>query len=122
MSVATPQDVRDLIDTDLSDTEIQAYIDDAAIENELVNDVSEQSTELTRMIEERYAAYLIRAVRERSKSSLSQESASLEYDGVPLEELRRLVARVDPSGELTGITTDSNRTITATDMEDKNGD
>lgn len=117
MSVATPGDVRDLIETDLSDEEIQAYLDDAAAENEIVNDVSEQSEEQQRLIEERYAAYLIRAVRERSRSSLSQESASVEFDGVPLDELRRLVARVDPSGELTGITRDSDRHVTSTAEE-----
>lgn len=114
MSVATPSDVRDLIDTDLSDQEIQAYLDDAATENKIVNDVSEQTEEQKRLIEERYAAYLIRAVRERSRSSLSQESGSVEFDGVPLDELRRLVNRVDPSGELAGISRDSDRYITST--------
>lgn len=115
MSTATPANVKDLISTDLSNSKIQAYLDDAATENELVNDVSEQSTELTRLIEERYAAFLIRAVRERAKSDLSQESASVSYDGSSLEELRRLVQRVDPSGELaSSVIRDTDRFTTST--------
>lgn len=114
MATATPADVKDLIDIDLSDSEIQAYIDDAATENGLVNDVSQQSTEQQRLIEERYAAFMIRAVRARAKSSLSQESASVEYDGSSLDELRRMVQRVDPSGELAGPNRDTDRFVTST--------
>lgn len=114
MSIATPSDVRDLIDTDLDDSEIQAYIDDAAAENELVNDVSEMDADRQRMIEERYAAFLIRSLRDRAKTDLSQESASVSYDGSSLDELRKLVRRVDPSGELAGPARDTDRNVTST--------
>lgn len=114
MSIATPTDVKDLISTNLTDDEIQAYLDDAATENGIVNDVSQMDDSQIRLIEERYAAFLIRAVRERAKTDLSQESASVSYDGSSLDELRRLVQRVDPSGELAGPNRDTDRTITST--------
>lgn len=114
MAEATPSDVRAVISTDLSDSEIQSYIDDAQFANEEANDTAEMSTEHIRQLEKYLAAFLIRSFRERAKTDLSQESASVSYDGSALSELRKKIKRLDPSGELAGLRRDSDRFITST--------
>lgn len=114
MAEATPSDVRSAISTDLSDSEIQSYIDDAQFQNEQKNDTGEMTTKHIRQLEKYYAAYLIRAFRDRALSSGSKESTSLDYDGSALSELRNYVDDLDPSGELAGLRRDSDRFVTST--------
>lgn len=112
MSLATPEDVRNIIDTDLSDSEIQGYLDMAAAEIDLLDE--EMSDSRRQLLEARYAAYLIVALRDREKTSLSQESASVSWESSVLDTLQMLVDQIDPSGELVGITRDSDRYVTST--------
>lgn len=114
MAEATPSNVRSVISTDLSDSEIQSYIDDAVFANEQANDTAEMSTEHIRQLEKYLAAFLIRGVRDRALSSGNKESTSLDYDGSALSELRKKIKRLDPSGELAGLRRDSDRFVTST--------
>lgn len=108
--IASASDVRDEIDTSLSDLEITPYIDDAAFENEMYNDISNQSDELRKRIEQKLAAIKILERRERQSGSTSVASTSISYsesaDGILA--LKREVDGYDDSGELVDIPTRSN--------------
>jgi hypothetical protein len=112
MSTATPSDVRGVLATDLSDSEIQAYLDDAEFEaGAAINDYDTalSTTEKTQL-EKYLAAARIREVRDRSISSGGRETASVSYEGMSLSALRREVDKRDPSGTL-AYTTDSSRYV-----------
>lgn len=99
---ASPSDVRGVIATDLSDSEIDNYISDAAFEaDQAINDYTNtlDSTERTQL-EKYYAALLIREIRDKSISSTSRETASVDYEGMSLAALRREVSKRDPSDSL----------------------
>lgn len=114
MAEATPSDVRAVISTDLSDSEVLSYLDDAQFANEKSNDTGDMTTEHIRQIEKYLAAFLIRSVRDRALASGNKESVSLDYDGSALAELRKKIKRLDPSGELAGLRRDSDRFVTST--------
>lgn len=114
MSTATPADVRNVIATDLTNSDIQPFLDDASaeIDEEVETDLS---TSKETRLEKYYAAYLIRAVRDRSISSASRQSADVDYEGSSLDELRRQVQRLDPSGALARtVRVDTDRHISST--------
>lgn len=104
MSTATPDDVRGVIATDLSDSDIQGYLDDAEFDAEQA--ISDYNTTLTTdektQLEKYYAALLIRELRDKPISSTSRETASVSYEGdtLSITALRRKVDARDPSGEL----------------------
>lgn len=114
MSTAIPDDVHGVIATDLSDSDIQNYLDDAAYEIEAANDTSGWSTERITQLEKYYAALLIRTLRDRSIKQGAQESSSLTYEGNSIADLKRAVDRRDPSGTL-AANRDTDRHITSTD-------
>lgn len=114
MSTATPSDVRGLIDTDLSDSAIQNYLDDAQFENERANDVGGLSTAHIRQIEKRLAAYKIRATSKEA-TRVSEGEATVEYDDPSLDELSAMVSAVDPSNQLASpVRRDTDRHVTST--------
>lgn len=104
MSTATPTQVRGVIATDLSDSEIQNYLDDAEFEasQEIADYGTALTTEEKTQLEKYYAALLIRTLADKGIESTSRETASVTYEGNALStrELRSKVDQRDPSGEL----------------------
>lgn len=107
MATAQPSDVDlesgGVIATDLTDAQIQSYIDDAAYEAAQANaDYDEWDAEDKRQLEKYYAALLIRTLSDKAIASTSRETASVSYEGTALStsELRSKVDARDPSGEL----------------------
>lgn len=115
-STASPDDVKGVIATDLSLSEIQGYLDDAAYEASQANPkYSSWDSEDKKQLEKYYAALLIRTLRDKPISSTSRETASVDYEGSTLttNQLRRKVDSRDPSGEL-AYNRDSDRHVTTT--------
>ena len=115
MSTATPSDVKGVIATDLTDSEIQSYLDDAEFEAQAaINDYdTERTTEQKTQLEKYLAALRIREIRDRSISSTSRETASVSYEGMSLAALRKEVDKRDPSDSL-AYQTDNNRYVNST--------
>lgn len=103
MPTATTSDVRGVINTSLSDSEITAKLNDAEFEAEdAITDYSTVlSTEERTQLEKYLAALLIRTSKEKGITSQSGESRSLSYESVmSVSELRGRVDKRDPSGTL----------------------
>jgi len=115
MSTASPSDVDPgVISTDLTDSEIQGFLDDAAFEaGDAIGDYSAWSTDRKTQLEKYLAALRIRQVRDKGISSASRETGSLTYEGSSVESLREQVNRRDPSGTLATMT-DSDRYVGST--------
>lgn len=123
MATATADDVRledgnaGVIATDLSDAEIEGYIDDAAFEaGQAISDYDEWSTERQRQLEKYYAALLIRTLSDKAISSTSRETASVTYEGggnLSVDQLRQKVDARDPSNTL-AYNTDTDRYVGST--------
>jgi hypothetical protein len=115
MSTALPAHVRGVIDTDLSDSEIQAKLDDAEYRNEQANDVSALSEATIRQIEKYLAALLIRETKDRPFKQASSSSRSVTYSGSSTRNLRARLDEVDPSGELAdSFIRDTDRHVSST--------
>lgn len=113
-STASPDDVQGVIATGLSLSEIQSYLDDAAYEAGDANpDYSEWDTEDKRQLEKYLASLKIRLYRDKAIKSTSRETASVDYEGMTTEELRRAVEQRDPSGTL-AYQRDSSRYVGST--------
>lgn len=112
MSDATPDDVRGVIATDLSDPEIQSYLDDAEYEaeNAIADYNTALSTEDRTQLEKYFAALKIRLYRDKPISSASRETASVSYEGMTISELKQAVNQRDPSGTL-AYQRDTNRYV-----------
>lgn len=96
---AVPGDVRDVIDTDESDSAIDAKLDDAAFD--IDRSVSESlETEHRVKLEAHLAALYIRLSTDRSVESGSGASTRIDFDGSEIEWLQRRVERLDPSESL----------------------
>jgi hypothetical protein len=108
--LAEPSDVRQLIATNLDDPTVNGFLDDAAFANWRANDIEAMGDPTRKRLEAALAAYDIRATRDRSIASGDRQSASLEYDGSALDELRRKVRDLDPSGDLVGDVNTTRRT------------
>lgn len=120
MATATPDDVDlengGVIATDLTDAQIQSYIDDAAFEaGQAISDYDEWSTERKTQLEKYLAALKIRTLADKAISSTSRETASVSYEGggMSIMELRTQVNRRDPTGTL-ATNTDSSRYVGST--------
>jgi len=112
MSTATPSDVRGVISTDLTDSDIQNYLDDAEFEaSQSISNYANSLTEAEKTQLEKYlASLLIRTLRDKAISSTSRETASVSYEGMSISELRNAVDQRDPSGTL-AYNTDSSRYV-----------
>jgi hypothetical protein len=104
MSTATPTDVRGVIATDLEDSAIQNYLDDAEYEaKQAINDYDDAlNTEDKTQLEKYYTALLVRTLADKGIDSTSRETASVTYEGsgLSVKELRSKVDQRDPSGTL----------------------
>lgn len=112
MSTATPSDVDPgVISTNLEDSVIEGYLDDAAAEaSDAINDYDEWDASRQMRLEKYLAALRIRELRDRAVTSASRETASMEYDGSPVSALRKQVDRLDPTGTL-AYQTDTDRYV-----------
>lgn len=116
MATATVSDIRGVIATDLSDSDLQNYLDDAQYEaSQSIDDYSNKSTEFKTQLEKYYAALLVRTLRDKAVASTSRETASVNYEGdmLSVSELRSKVDQRDPSGEL-AYQTDTDRYVGST--------
>lgn len=115
MSTATPTDVHGVIDTSLSDSEIQSFLDDAEFEaGQAITDYSTALTTTEKTQLEKYlAALFIRQFKEKGISSQSGESRSVSYEGsMSVSDLQSAVDARDPSGTLaTSVIRDSSRYV-----------
>jgi len=119
MSTATPPDVRGVIATDLSDSDIQNYLDDVEFEAEQAIDDYQNAlsnTEQTQL-EKYLAALRIREWADRALKSTSRETASVSYEGMGIEALKKAVDKRDPSGTL-AFQTDQDRYVGVSEYED----
>ncbi|WP_042662567.1 hypothetical protein [Haloferax sp. ATB1] len=123
MPTATPDDVRAVLGlaapTDdplaLSDADISAKLDDAEWENNRANDTDDWTDAHKKQLEKYLAALKIRSTVDRAIEEGSQESGSVVFEGSSLSELRKEVAKRDPSGTLaTSVIRDSSRSINTT--------
>lgn len=125
-ATTTPDDVRRYVDTSLSDTEIQQYIEDADAEALSFNDQSDfRDGELDRLVRF-YAAYLIAfgddAGEVKKRIEQGSRTATFETDGeAGIGYLRQRIMANDPSGQLlAGRSHDADRHITTTMTTDSN--
>lgn len=114
MSTATPSDVRDVIDTGLSDSDIQPYLDDATALIDATVDTALSTTEQTHL--EKYLAALdIRLSKDRAISEDEIGDSAFTYDGSEIQWLRSKVSQWDPSGQLAStVVRDTNRHVAST--------
>jgi len=124
VATATPDDVDlangGVIATDLTDPQIQSYIDDAEFEasQAIANYSTALTTEEKRQLEKYLAALLIRTISDKAISSTSRETASVSYEGGGMStmELRKKVNQRDPSGTLaSNVLRDTARYVSSTD-------
>ena len=117
MTTATPEDVRQVIDTSLEDSTIQGYIDRAQEDNELVNDTDKMGETQLRRIEELLAAIKILSYRKRERSTTQESigSRSKTYERGLIRQLRGELSKYDPSNKLGSmVTRDTDRTVRTT--------
>jgi len=100
---ASKGDVKGVIDTSVSDDDIEGFLDDAAFEADqaISNYSSSQTTEEKKQLEKYLAALLIRSHKEKGISSQSGPSRNQSYEDTwTVGELRAAVSRRDPSDSL----------------------
>lgn len=99
---AAASDVKGVIETDLSDSDIDNYINDAAFDAEqaIADYQNALTTEEKTQLEKYLASLYIRQTKDRSFDSTSRETASISYEGSELAWLKDKVDERDPSGTL----------------------
>lgn len=118
MSTATPADVKQVISTNLSDSQIQDSLDWAADWNSRTNSPSAQTTTQTKDIERWAAIVNIRQFKERSVSEDSVGGASSTFEGDEIERARNQLAQaLSDAGEnplaTSSILRDANRHVSS---------
>lgn len=113
MSTATPSDVKGVIETNLSDSDIQNYLDDASFDVDHHVDESLTTAHRTQL-EKHLAALKIVQAKEPATESESVGDVTLNYDGSTVEWLKGQVTDLDPSGKLAGnVRRDTDRYVTS---------
>ena len=106
MSRTTPSDVKEILDTTLSDATIQAYID---VANDVVDTIVSTGTvdsDTATRIEKFYTAHLATA-QEREASDRSAGNRSVSYEGFDTEgqsSYFEIANSLDPTGTITATT------------------
>jgi hypothetical protein len=120
VATAQPSDVileegsAGVIATDLSEAEVQGYIDDAAYEaKSAISGYEGWEDEDKTQLEKYLAALKVRTFADRAIDSTSRETASVTYEGMSTAEIRRAVDQRDPSGTL-ATQRDTNRYVGST--------
>ena len=117
MTTAEPSDVKSIIETSLEDSAIQAYLDRAQEDNELVNDVGDMDETQLRRIEELLASIKILGQVDRDRSHMNQSvgNANKGFERGKIAELKAELGKWDPSKSLTGsVIRDTDRNINTT--------
>lgn len=122
-TTASPSDVKSVINTGLSDSDIQESLDYAQELNQEYNDESNQSSVQTKNIERWGAIVNIRQYKERMVTQESTGGSSASYEGNDLQhartQLRQWLDRAggDPAmvDHMLGVVRDSNRHVAQTD-------
>lgn len=115
-ATATAADVKNVISTDLSDSEVGNYLADAAYDaDQAIADYTNRSTEDKTQLEKYLAALYIREYRDRAVDQAGRETASVSYEGMSLAALRKQVNRRDPSGTL-AYNIDSSRYVNSSSV------
>jgi hypothetical protein len=101
----SPADVRTVVDVELDDSALAAFIEDAALDVDERIPSDAYSEERLERIEKYLAAHLATFTRERQKSSVGAGSATLSFSGEFGESLRATspgqnVLRLDHDGHL----------------------
>ena len=109
MARVTSKDVTDIIDTRLSNSNINIYID---VANRLVTDILGSDTTLSDAqkadIEKFFAAHLIASTKERQASEKEVREASIKYtgnygEGLKLTSYGQMVEMLDTTGKMSDI-------------------
>jgi hypothetical protein len=109
MARTTATEVKEIIDTDLSDTIVNAYIAGAtALVDEVLEDDIDLSDTLAEEIERWLAAHMMAATRVQQLSSASAGSASAKFQGVTGKGLEstlygQMVLSLDPTGRFASL-------------------
>lgn len=113
MTEALVSDVKGVIDTGLSDSDIQNYIDDAAFD--IDHNVSESLTTAHRgQLEKHLAALKIVQSKEPAVGRDSVGDSTMEYDADTVSWLKGQVHDLDPSGQLaSNVRRDTDRYVTS---------
>jgi hypothetical protein len=115
MSTASPSDIHGVIDTSLSDSDIQSFLDDAAFEIGQAVD-EDLSDAHQKQLEKHLAALKIVQSKDPALSETSVSGGqSLVYDGSTVEWLRGAVRQRDPSDTLASTAVrDADRHVSST--------
>lgn len=110
MATAVVDDVKDVINTNLADSDITNSIEYAQELNELYYDPSSQDTVVTKNIERWGAIVNIRQNKERSVEEDSVGDASAVYEGDELQWAKAQLSKWEPGNKLaSSLITDSSR-------------
>ena len=108
-----PTDVRGILETKLSDADIDTILDDAEFDATQANDINAMSTTEVQQLEKYLAALKIVQSKDPRVTSERIGDAQFTYDGSTVTWLRREVNRRDPSGTL-AYNRDVSRTVKRT--------
>jgi len=97
---ASPDDVRELLDTDRSNPELSAVIDRAHEKHAQVNDPDSLSPTVNKNVESYLAALILAGNRDRAVTSEQVGDVKMSYDGSTVAWLKRELDFWDPSGQL----------------------
>lgn len=116
MPTATPSDVRGVIDTGLSDSEINNFLADAEFEaKQEINDYSNKlSTTEKTQLEKYLAAYYVVSSKDRRAEESTVGDSSITYEASTVRWLKSQVADRDPTNKLASNLTDDDRHISTT--------
>ena len=118
MPTAIVTDVRGVIDSSLSDSEITNFLEDAEFEagSEIEDYSNALSVDERTQLEKYLTSLFIRQFKEKGATSKSAGNRSLSYEDTwSVQELRTQVDKRDPSGNLAQIVTkDTDRYIGST--------
>jgi hypothetical protein len=99
-ATASPDDVRELLDTDRSNPELSAVIDRAHEKHAQVNDPDSLSPTVNKNVESYLAALILAGSRDRAVTSEQLAAVQKSYDGSTIAWLKRELDFWDPSGHL----------------------
>jgi len=116
MPTANPDDVRDVMSTDLSDARVSAYLDDAEFDaRDAIDEYDEElDANHRRQLEKYLAALYIVETEDRRAKQVSGDETAITYDGSPVKRLKSQVQKRDPSDTLASNTKQDSRNVTST--------
>lgn len=116
MPTADADDVEGVIDTDLSQSEIDNYLEDAEFDaKQEINDYANAlSTDERTQLEKYLAALYIVTTKDRRAKQAAGDETSITYESSLVRQLKSKVQKRDPSDSLASNLLDDDRHITTT--------